>query len=127
MKNKDKLTQRKGVFYLLWKSHKETPEEYLPAWRFTGEFFIKEIGKWCFLSYKGPTNGLAIYFENPGLIERRMTTGKTGAKYYEYRIVVNPTFDLIKDEEIREFTKVLERAYKLNPPRNETNNTMESK
>lgn len=111
MPRKNKITQKKGAFYILWQARKENKEQYVPAWRFVGEFFCKELGEWFFMSYKGPTNGLALYFDNPGLIERRMTRGKTGAKYYEYRFTDNARFDLIKEEDILSFAKAIEHRY----------------
>ena len=114
-RKKGAITQKKAVFYLLWKAHKEEPEKYLPAWHFIGEYYMKELNEWFFLSYKGPANGIAIFFENPGLIERRQTVGKTGAKYYEYRMNLHPTFEMIKDADLRGFAGRLERAYV--PPR----------
>lgn len=105
---KKKLTQKKTAFYLLWKGHQENPEAYLPAWRFVGEIHLKEIGQWFFMSYKGPTNGLAIFFDEPDVVERRMTTGKTGAQYYEYRIRPDATPAMVRDEDLRELVELLD-------------------
>jgi len=103
----DKITQKKAVFYILWKAHRENPEEYVDAWRFVGELEIPELGKSFFMSYKCPTNGLDIYFDNPGLIERRYKTGKSGAKYYQYRIAPNPSPEKIQEETLQSFYKIL--------------------
>ena len=103
----DKITQKKAVFYVLWKSHRENPEAYVPAWKFVGELDIIELNKSFFMSYKCPANGVNLFFENTGLIERRITTGKSGAKYFEYRIAPNPSIDKIKDQSIVEFYKLL--------------------
>ena len=75
-----KITQKKAVFYILYKAFKKNPNEYIPAWKFVGELFIEELNKWFFMSYKCPANGINIYFENPDLIERQQTIGKSGAK-----------------------------------------------
>lgn len=109
------MTQKKAVFYILWKQYKENPEVFVPAWKFVGELFIKEIGKWFFMSYKCPANGIDIYFDNPGLIERRTTTGKSGAKYYEYRIAPNPSADKIQEEHILKFYKLIKFHYDKEP------------
>lgn len=119
---KDKITQKKAVFYVLWKAHKETPEKFIPAWHFVGELFLKEVNQWFMMSYKCPANGVEIYFDNPGLIERRLTTGKTGAKYFEYRMNQNATFNLIVDPDIKAFAQTIERRYREN-----NHDTMESK
>ena len=106
-----KLTQKKAVFYVLLQAHREDPEQYVPAWKFVGELYLKEIDEWFFMSYKCPANGVQIYFDNPGLIERRETVGKTGAKYYEYRIVPQPKLSMIQDLDLREFAvKVFENS-----------------
>lgn len=106
-----KITQKKAVYYVLWQSHKRDPKAYVPAWKFVGELYLKEIGEWFFMSYKCPANGVAIYFENDGLIERRQTIGKSGARYYEYRLVVRPTFSMFKDADLRAFAEKIERNY----------------
>ena len=108
---KNKITQKKGAFYILWQARKENKEQYVPAWRFVGEFYCKELGEWFFMSYKGPTNGLAIYFDNPGLVERREVRGRTGAKYFEYRFTQHATFEMIKEPDIKAFAQAIERRY----------------
>lgn len=107
MKKQNKITQEKAVFYILWKAFKENPQQFIPAWRFVGELHIKELNTWFFMSYKCPTNGLEIYNKNPQLIERRKTTGKTGARYYEYRIAPNPSSSRILDADLLAFYKKL--------------------
>ena len=114
---KNKITQKKAVFYVLWRAYQDAPSEYVPAWRFVGELHIKELDVWFFMSYKCPANGVEVYFDNPELIERRETIGKTGAKYYEYRIAPNPSMDKIKDESILNFWKELKRASPKEEPR----------
>ena len=110
MKRISDLTQEKAVFYVLWKSHRDDPDAYVPAWRFVGEIDIIELGKTFFLSYKAPANGINVFFKNPGLIERRQTTGKSGAKYYEYRIAPNPSVEKIKDPVILNFYKLIKNS-----------------
>lgn len=104
---KNKINQKMMVFYILWKAYRENPEQYVPVWRFLGEIFIEELKQNVFASYKCPANGVDLFFENPDLIERRNTTGKSGAKYYEYRIKPNPSAEKIKDPIIFEFYKLL--------------------
>lgn len=81
-----KLTQARAVFYLLWKTYKRNPQEFMPTWRALGELEVPELGEHFFMSYKTPTNGFNIFFQNPDLIEREWTEGKSGAKYFTYRI-----------------------------------------
>ena len=61
------------------------------------------------MSYKCPANGVDIYFENPGMIERRQTTGKSGAKYYEYRINPDVKEEDIVDKDLLKFYKLIKK------------------
>ena len=97
------MTQKKAVFYILWKAYLENSEMFVPAWKFVGELHIPEINEWFLMSYKCPTNGLDIYFDNPNLIERRYFTGKSGAKYYEYRLIYPFNKDKIIEDAIKTF------------------------
>ena len=101
------VNQKMMVFYILWKAFRENPDQYVPAWKFLGEIYIKEMDKHVFASYKCPANGVNIFFENPGLIERRITVGKSGAKYFEYRIAPDPSIEKIKDEKLLKFYKII--------------------
>lgn len=100
---KKKLTQKEMTFYVLYKAFKKEPERFVPAWEFVGEVFVEELQMWAFMSYKTPANGVAIYFENPGLIERQTVRGKSGAKYYAYRIAPNPSAAKIADASLLAF------------------------
>lgn len=95
------------VFYILWKAYKENPDQYIPAWKFLGEIYIEEINEHVFASYKCPANGVNVYFKNPGLLDRRCVNGKSGAKYFEYRIAPNPSMAKIVDEKLLGFYKRL--------------------
>ena len=106
---KSKITQKKAVFYLLWKAYRQDPEQYVPAWKFVGELYIEELGVHFFMSYKCPANGVNIYFDNPGLIARRETRGKSGSKYFEYKLEA-PSVQKIKDGEIRAFYEQLKEG-----------------
>lgn len=109
-----RMTQKKAVFYILFKAYRENPEQYVQAWKFVGELYVEELGSHFFMSYKCPANGVNLYFENPGLIERRMTTGKSGAKYYEYRLAPNPSVERIQDKDVLDFYKLI-RAREVRP------------
>lgn len=116
-----RMTQKKAVFYILFKAYRENPDQYIPAWKFVGELYVEELGTHFFMSYKCPANGVNLHFENPGLIERRTTTGKSGAKYYEYRLAPNPSREKIQDEDILEFYKLI-RAREVRPSNGEKKN-----
>lgn len=104
-----KFTQKELVFYKLYSAYKEDPKRWVAAWEFVGEVFVKELGKWAFMSYKAPANGVAVFFENPGLILRRKTVGKSGSRYYEYRICDNPSPEKIADKKLYDFYKKIKR------------------
>lgn len=84
--NASKLTQKRAVFYLLWKQHQHDPNEFVPTWRALGELEVAELNAAYFMSYKTPTNGFEIFFENPDLVEREWREGKSGAHYYVYKL-----------------------------------------
>lgn len=99
----NKITQKEMVFYKLWTEHRKNPERYVPAWEFVGEMLIEEFNHWVLMSYKTPANGVKIFFENPGLIERYQVMGKSGAKYYAYRIKPGVTEAAIIDPNLLKF------------------------
>jgi len=104
---KGDLTQKQLAFYKLYTAYKTAPGVYVAAWEFVGEIFVKEINKWALMSYKTPANGLLIYTENPGLIERRKVRGKSGSLYYEYRIAPNPGVEKIRDPDLLRFYRLI--------------------
>lgn len=106
---KKDITQKQMVFYKLYKSFKEYPERWVAAWEFVGEIFIAEVNRWVLMSYKTPANGVAIYFENPGLIERQKITGKSGAKYYCYRFARGAKAEHIIDADLQFFYRIIKR------------------
>lgn len=81
-----KISQKQIALHLLMKSNRENPTEYLPAWRFVGEFVIPELTVWVMASYKCPARLSDIYTENPEFLERTDIHGKSGSTYYGYRI-----------------------------------------
>jgi hypothetical protein len=105
----NKITQKQMVFYKLYKSFKEDPERWVAAWEFVGEIFVSEMNRWVLMSYKTPANGVAIYFENPGLIERDKITGKSGAKYYCYRFARGAKAEHIVDPELKAFYIIIKK------------------
>jgi len=108
-KRRDSFTQREMAFYKLYKAYKEDQSKWVAVWEFVGEIYIEELNKWAFMSYKTPANGLTIFFDNPDLLERRKVTGKSGARYYEYRIAPNPNAEKIRDEELLKFYRRIKR------------------
>lgn len=116
------LSQQQMVFYKLLMEWRKDKEKYIPAFEFVGEMFIEELNKWVLLSYKCPTRLTEIYQDNPDLFQRTEITGKSGATYYGYRIVANPSPELIKDSKLLKFynkIRILQRDQYLNKKFNE--------
>lgn len=113
MAKKLKITQEFQVFYKLYQSYKEDPLRWVSAWEFVGEMFIKELNEWTLMSYKTPTNGLNIFFKNPGLVERQMFKGKSGSQYYQYRFAPGVSSALILDKDLLSFYNLIKTKTKL--------------
>ena len=97
-----KISQKQLAFYKLYKSYKSDPNEYVNIWDFVGEIYIEEINEWHLMSYKCPTRLTDLYQENLMIIDRRKTTGKSGAEYYQYRLY-QPSRDKIETASVRVF------------------------
>lgn len=97
------------AFYKLYIERKATPERYIPTWEFGGEMFIKETGKWVLMSYKCPARLSDLFLENPNLLERKELEGKSGAKYFGYRLRPGVQVRDIVDPNVREFYEVVKR------------------
>lgn len=97
------------VFYKLYTSYKEDKERWVATWEFGGEMYIKELDKWVLMSYKCPTRLTDIYQDNPMLLERQFITGKSGAKYYQYRFAPGVNSSMIKDKELLKFYNLIKQ------------------
>lgn len=102
-----KVTQKQAAFYTLYSAFKAEPERYIPTFEFVGEMEIPELGVWVLRSYKCPTRLTDIFQENPRLLERRLITGKSGAKYYGYRFAAGVTSACIDDPTLQDFYKLI--------------------
>lgn len=100
---KGRVTQKQMALYKLVKENRENRDRYVPTWEFVGEMEIKELGKWVLMSYKCPTRLTDIYQENPRLLERTQIRGKSGSKYYGYRLRHGSSSDDIIEESLKEF------------------------
>jgi len=104
---KNKITQKEAIFYILYKAFKATPGEYVPVFKFMGETFCQEVNKWGFVSHECSARASEMKKKNPELIQIQTITGKSGAKYYGYRFCYNPSIEMIKDEQLLEFYKII--------------------
>jgi hypothetical protein len=89
------------AFALLYQN--KSSGEYIPAWKFVGEIEVQKIGTYGFMSYKCPARLSDLYNENPGLLERTMLEGKSGAKYYGYRFGASARRENIADKKMLAF------------------------
>lgn len=113
MAKKPKITQEFQVFYKLYQAYKENQDRWVSTWEFVGEMFIKELNEWVLMSYKTPTNGLNIFFKNPGLVQREWFKGKSGSHYYQYRFAPGVNATLIKDKDMLEFYTLIKSKQTL--------------
>lgn len=104
---RNKITMHQAIFYRLYQARGQDPQAYTPIWQLIGEVYIQELGKWAFVSYEVAARMSELYHGNPTLLERRLTTGKSGSKYYEYRLRIGVDVTDIKDERILSFYKAI--------------------
>lgn len=104
-----KVTQYQGIFYQLYRARKEDPEKYIPIWQLIGEVLVDEVGKWAFISYEVSARMSEMFSENPRLFERTEVIGKTGAKYYAYRISRNVRPEDIVNPELKKFYQIIKK------------------
>ena len=97
-------------FYILWKRYQEDKKAYIPIWQFVGELHITELETWVMASHKCTARVSDIYLENPKLIDRVEVTGKSGAKYFQYRFSDNVSKSLIVDPTLRLFYDALKKG-----------------
>ena len=88
---KKKITQKEAIFYLLYQFFKDKRGEYIPVYKFMGEIYAKEVGLWGFVSHECSARCSELKRDNHFLIQSTVITGKSGAKYFGYRI--NPLAD----------------------------------
>lgn len=100
---KIKVTQQQAIFYQLYLARKENPEQYIPIWKLIGEVYVPAYGVWGFVSYEVSARMSELFRYNPNLFERKQIVGKSGAKYYAYRISLHVKPDDIKQPDLKEF------------------------
>ncbi len=107
---RNKITQKQAIFYQLYKSKLKNPDEFMPIWQLIGEVYVEEIGRWAFVSYEVSARMSELWKINPSLFERKQVVGKSGAKYFAYRIRqgVSPT-DIV-DKDLKNFYWTIKRV-----------------
>lgn len=98
------------IFYQLLKNRKDNAHEYIPVWKFMGEFKVEETGQWGWVSYEVAARMSEVWKEVPfGIIERIDVTGKSGAQYKAYRLC--PTMrrcDLLNRDLLPKYREIVE-------------------
>lgn len=110
---KNKITQKQLAFYIMYKARETNPTEYIPTWKFVGEIHVVELNRWEMASYKCPTRLTDLYQENPNMVERVLIKGKSGAKYYAYRLRVGVAPSDILDKAVYDFYKRVKTSTRL--------------
>lgn len=100
---KVKVTQQQAIFYQLYLARKENPEQYIPIWKLIGEVYVQAYGVWGFVSYEVSARMSELFRYNSTLFERKQIVGKSGAKYFAYRIRLGVTPADIKQLDLKEF------------------------
>lgn len=98
---------KQTIFYILYLKFKEGKGEYVPVFAFMGETFCKEVNKWGFVSHECSARASEMFKENYLLFQRATVKGKSGARYYSYRINPQPKPEMIKDPQLLEIYKKL--------------------
>lgn len=98
-----RATQQEAIFYRLYKLWKARDLKYLPVHELMGEVFIEELGKWGYVSYECSARASEMFSANPGLLQRQQIVGRSGAKYYGYRLNPRPEMSMLKDPSIKLF------------------------
>lgn len=86
-----------------------TRDRFIPVHEFMGEHYISELGHlpdngaWGWVSYECSARLSEMYRDNPNLLERDLIFGKSGAKYFGYRLRPGYTIEDMQDNDLRDF------------------------
>jgi hypothetical protein len=100
---KIKVTQHQAIFYQLYEARKINPEGYVPIWKLIGEVYVPAVGVWAYVSYEVSARMSELWSKNPNLFERKQVEGKSGSKYFAYRLRIGCAPDDIKDLDLKAF------------------------
>lgn len=115
-RNRKRLTQRESILLrLIQNRNAPNKNEYIPVHEFMGEIYCEKLGKWGYVSYECSARLSEITRGNPGLIGRTTIVGRSGARYYGYRISPTATSANIIEEDLVEFYKKIRGPIASNP------------
>lgn len=104
-----KLTQKELVFYKLYKERLKDAERFVNVWEFIGEIYIEELDTWGFMSYTCVHRAFEVYDENYGLVERKKVTGKSGSRFYAYRLSPSVSVSNIREPKLLKLYKTIKK------------------
>lgn len=111
---KTKITQREAVFYQMMLRHREDKKNgqefgYINVFDFMGEVYCRELGLWGFVSHECSARASKLYSENVDrltgfqLFERKLVYGRSGAKWYAYRLNPHATKKNVISDDLKRF------------------------
>lgn len=109
-----KITQKQMVFTKLYLEFKKDPDRLIPIFEFVGEMEIPQFKRWVLMSYKCPARLTEIFQENPDLLHREWIKGKSGARYYGYKIKKTVQSEDVQEKTVKDIYESLKRA-SINP------------
>ncbi len=86
--------------------------EYIPVFKFMGEIYCPEVGKWGFVSHECSARSSELKKENPNLFDFITIKGKSGAKFFGYRLRPGAKPSDIVSPELFKFFEQLKRGAK---------------
>lgn len=98
-----KLTQREAIFYTLYRALKEKPHEFIPVFKFMGEVYCPKLNVWGFVSHECSARASEMRKDMPTLIQSVEIIGKSGARYFGYRLNPNAQPWMIEDRAMLRF------------------------
>ena len=109
-----RITMKQAIFCRLYedraRAEVKSATPFIPVWALIGEYQLKYLGRNVFVSHEAPARMSELFSENPNLFERQWIQGKSGARYYGYRINPSATEAHIVDEKIKDIFKSLRKA-----------------
>lgn len=119
---RNKVTQRQAIFYRLYNEWLKDREFYTPVWQLIGEIYVAEKRQWAFVSYECSARMSEMFTTNPNLFQRKQIEGRSGAKYYAYKIATDAKIEYFKDDSLVDFYKSI-RQVRINEKANKERET----
>lgn len=109
---KDRMTQSEAIFYALYQKFQNKTGEYIPVWEFMGEHYCLELKKWGYVSHECSARASEMKKKNPDLVQSIGIIGKSGARYFGYRLTPFLNENMIMDDKLKALFKVIAGDHK---------------